>query len=220
MRNRVRAALIAVSALALASCGTGTGHDARQMVKEDPATVYKAFAGAFEEGAMGGASQYSNLWNGGFQIFVEKPSATKLDVVTKFDGETSSEVHFTFTPKDDGKATLVDADVAVNTAVMHNAFKDTPQQRLGDLPEAAFKLGMQRTMAKYAERIEAGMPLNSPGEGWQTAAASEPPPEFYEGMSAEDRAEIRRHDEEEKQESASAPMVDPDAAARNYLAGH
>jgi hypothetical protein len=218
MRKGMRAAVIAAAAVAVASCGA-IGHDAEQLVKKDPSTVYQAFAGAFEEGAMGGASQYSNLWNGGYQVFVNKRSATKLDVVTKFDGKTSSEVHFTFTPKDGGKATLVDADVAVDTAVMRKAFVGTPKENLANIPEPAFKQGMQRMMAKYAERIEAGMPLNSSSEGWQTAAM-DLPPEFYEGMSDEQRAAIRQHGEEERQDAASAPTLDPDAAAKNYLGAH
>ena len=217
MRNGVRGAVLAAAALAVAGCGAG--HDAEQLVKKDPAAVYDAFAGAFEQGAMGGATQYSNLWKGGFQILVNRTSASKLDVVTEFDGKMSSEAHFTFTPQDGGKATLVDADVAVDTAVMRNAFTGTPKESLANVPETAFKQAMQRMMAKYAERIEAGMPLATATEGWQTGAM-DPPPEFYDGMSQEQLASVREHDEEERQESVTAPMVDPDAAANRYASAH
>ena len=205
----------AAAALAIAGCRS---QNPRQLVKEDPATVSKAFAGAFSEGAMNGASQYSNLWHGGMQTFVEKTSDETVDVVTKFDGVTASQVHFTFIPQDGGNATLVDADVSMDTAVMKKAFTGTPQERLADLPEAAYVNGMQRTMAKYAERIEAGMPLNLPGEGWQTSG-SEPPPEFYEGMDQEQLAEIRRHDAEERADTAAQPMMDPNESANRYLNG-
>jgi len=215
MRIRTKWALVAASVLGLGGCKT---HDAQQLVKDDPATVSKAFADAFSEGAMGGASQYSNLWHGGMQTFVERQSDHALDVVTKFDGETASEVHFAFTPQDGGKATLVDADVSMNTAIMAKAFTGTPQERLAGLPEAAYVNGMQRLMAKYAERIEGDMPLSRPEEGWQTAAM-EPPPEFYEGMPEAQLAEIRRHDQEERQDAAAQPMMNPNDAARRYMSG-
>ena len=206
---------VAAAALAIAGCKS---QSPQQLVKEDPATVSKAFAEAFSEGAMGGASQYSNLWHGGMQTFVERKSDEAVDVVTKFDGVTASQVHFTFTPQDGGKTTLVDADVSMDTSVMKKAFTGTPQERLADLPEAAYVNGMRRTMAKYAERIEAGMPLNFPGEGWQTSG-SEPPPEFYEGMDPEQLAEVRRHDGETRQQSAAQPMMDPNDAAKRYMSG-
>src|SRR5436853_253887 len=114
----------------------------------------------------GNPNQYGNLWNGGFQILVDQASPDRLDVVTRFDGKTSSEVHFTFAPKDGGKATLVDADVTVDTAVMRKAFTGTPQERLANVPEFAFAQGMQAMMAKYAERIEAGTPVVRSSEGW------------------------------------------------------
>jgi len=215
MRRRIVQALIAASALGIVGCKS---HDAQQFVKRDPGTVSSAFADAFSEGAMGGASQYSNLWHGGMQILVDKKSDQAVDMVTKFDGETASTVHFAFTPQEDGKATLVDADVSTNTSVMRKAFTGTPQERLADLPESAYVTGMQRLMAKYAERIEAGMPLNRADEGWQTEA-TEPPPEFYEGMPEDQLAEIRRHDEEERRDNAAQPMMDPNDAARRYLNG-
>ena len=215
MRIRKAWTLVAASALGIAGCKS---HDAQQLVKDDPSTVSKAFAEAFSEGAMGGASRYSNLWHGGMQTFVEKQSDDQLDVITKFDGKTASEVHFTFAPQDGGKATLVDADVSMNTAIMAKAFTGTPQERLAGLPEAAYVNGMQRMMSKYAQRIEGGMPLTRPEEGWQTAAM-EPHPEFYEGMPEDQLAEIRRHDAEERQQAVSQPMMDPNEAAKRYMSG-
>src|SRR6059058_5973498 len=167
MPGVVRAAMLVAAIVGVAGCRGG--HDAEQLVKKDPATVSGAFAEAFSHGAMGGAQQYSNLWNGGFQILVDQASPDRLDVVTRFDGKTSSEVHFTFTPKDGGKATLVDADVTVDTAVMRKAFTGTPQERLANVPEFAFAQGMQAMMAKYAERIESGTPVVRSSEGWQTS---------------------------------------------------
>ena len=73
-------------------------------------------------------------------------------------------------------------------------------------------------MAKYAERIEGDMPLSRPEEGWQTAAM-EPPPEFYEGIPEDQLAEIRRHDQEERQDAAAQPMMNPNDAARRYMSG-
>jgi hypothetical protein len=216
----MRKAMLGVAALLLGGCGMSAGHDARQLVKKDPATVAAAFAGAFEEGAMGGASQYSNLWHGGFQILIDKPSPDKLDVVTKFDGQTSTETHFVFTPQEGGTATLVVADVKVDPAVMHKAFAGGPKEELGNLPEPAFKQGMQKMMVKYAERIEAGMPVTNASEGWQTGPMTELPDEFYDGMPPDQREQIRHHDEEERQDSVSQPTLDPDAAARNYLGKH
>lgn len=209
--NRVLAIAVA---LAIPSCRAG--HDAQQLVKKDPPAVYAAFADTYSLGAMGGASQYSDLWHGGMQNFVEKTSDTTLDVVTKFDGKTATAVHFIFTPQDGGKTTLVEADVTVDQAVMHNALAGSAKANLGNLPESAFVAGMQRMLAKYARRIEEGAPLNDPGQGWMTGKV-DPPPEFYEGMPEEQLAEIRRVQEEERQDAVTAPMVDPDAAARNYL---
>ncbi len=213
-----RRAAIVLAAMALSGCSGLGAHDATQLVHKDRAAVYDAFAGAFEDGAMGGAQQYSNLWHGGLQILVSRVSETKLDVVTKFDGKTSSEVQFTFDPKDGDKATLVNADVAVDRTVMHDAFAGTPQEKMGNLPRLSFTQGMQRLMKRYGERIESGAALNDLSHGWQTAQ-TDPPAEFYDGMPPDQLAEIRRHDQEAEQENKAAPMMDPDAAARQYLHG-
>jgi hypothetical protein len=211
--------VLAVLMLAVAIPACRTGHDARQVIKAEPAAVYAAFGDAFSQGAVGGASQYSNLWHGGMQTFVEKPSGTAMDVITKFDGKPATAVHFTFTPQNGGKATLVEADVTVDHAVMHDALAGTPMAAQGNLPDGAFVAGMQRLMSKYAVRMEAGMPLNDASEGWMTAGG-DPPPEFYEGMPEEQRAQIQRDEQQRGEEAATAPAVDPDAAARAYLNDH
>jgi hypothetical protein len=212
-----RALSIAVVALAISGCGGG--HDASQLVKEPPAAVYAAFEAAFSANSLNGAQQFADQWNGAMQTEVEKTPDSKLDVITKFDGQMATEAHFTFTPQDGGRATLVEADVNVDQQVMHKALAGTAHQQLGNLPTAAFAIGMQKLMSKYASRIESGMPLNVPGEGWQTGAG-EPPEEFYEGMSPEMRAEIRRHDEEQRQQATAAPTSDPNADAQAYLHPH
>jgi hypothetical protein len=210
---------LALAFVALGLPGCRGGHDAEQLVRKDPATVYAAFADAFAQGSLGGASQYSDLWHGGMQTFVDKASPSVLDVATKFDGKTATSVHFTFTPQDGGKATMVDADVSVDRAVMQAGLAGAPKEALANLPESAFAAGMQRVMAKYANRIESGMPLNNANEGWMTGGG-DPPPEFYEGMSEEQKAEIHQHDQEQREDAATAPMVDPEAASRAYLNGH
>lgn len=207
---------VGVLALAISGCRSGNG-GAEQLVQKDRATVYSAFANAFSDGAFNGASQYSNLWHGGMQTFVEKPSDTKLHVTVKFDGQIASKVQFTFTPENGGSATLVKADVNVDEAVMRKAFTGTPQEQMADVPEFAYVVGMQRLMSKYARRIETAEALNRPSEGWMTSAR-ELPPEFYEGMPEETVAEIRRHEEAERQQAAAAPMIDPNADAQRALA--
>ena len=211
----LRRRVTAITLVALVISGCRRGHDAEQLVKKDPEAVYAAFADAFSESAVNGASQYSDLWHGGMQTFVDKSSRTALDVVTKFDGKTATAVHFTFTPQGEGKTTLVNADVSVDQAVMHNALAGTAKEPIGNLSEADFAAGMQRMLAKYASRIESGMPLNRASEGWMTGGG-DPPQEFYEGMSESEKAEVQQHMQDDRQDAASAAMVDPDAAARNY----
>jgi hypothetical protein len=218
MRRWILSCIVTPALMALSGCGfAGFGSTASQLIHKDPATVREAFADAFEQGAMGGASQYSDLWHGGFQILVDKSGADKLDVVTKFDGATSTEVHFTFTPKDNGAATLVNAEVSVDEAVMHKAFQGTSKENLGNLPKIAFVDGMQRMMQKYGERIENGMPVATASEGWQTGPMASPPPEFYEGMAPDQLAEVRAQEAREQQRSAAKPMNDPNADAQRYL---
>ena len=218
MRRWMLNSAAATALLVLAGCGVaGFGSHASQLIHKDPQTVREAFADAFDQGAMGGASQYSDQWHGGFQILVDKSGSDKLDVVTKFDGETSSEVHFTFTPKDNGAATLVDAEVSVDEAVMHKAFDNTPKSQLGNLPKIAFVDGMQRMMQKYGERIEGGMPVTTASEGWQTGPMGSPPPEFYGGMPPDQLAAVRAEEQREHQRDAARPMTDPNADAQRYL---
>ena len=213
MRFHQRLAIFIGMALAIAGCRSAN-RGVEQLVKEDRATVYSAFSGAFSEGALGGASQYSNLWHGGMQTFVEKVSDTTLHVITKFDGQTASEVLFTFTPENGGSATLVMAKVKVDQTVMRKAFAGTPKEQLGDIPESVHRAGMRQLMAKYAHRIETAVALNDPSEGWMTSKR-DLPPEFYEGMPEEMVAEIRRHDDAERQRATSAPMTDPAEVRRD-----
>ena len=39
-------------------------------------------------------------------------------------------------------------------------------------------------------------------------------------MTEEQKAEVKQHNQEERQDAATAPMVDPDAASRAYLNGN
>jgi hypothetical protein len=203
----------ALAAMVSAIAGCHPAHDASKVVKGDPSIVYAGFADAFSENAFGGASQYSELWHGGLQTDVERTSDSVLDVLTKFDGHTAVTAHLVFTPADGGKATLVEGDIDVDQAVVRKAFDGTPNERLGTAPKMAFAQGLQMLMTRYASHIETGTPLH--GEG--SFASGEPPPEFYDGMPEDLKAEARRHDEQERQEAAAAPMTDPNADAERYL---
>lgn len=210
------AARLVVTCASLATAACQASGSPSQLVKEDPATVYAAFADAFSDGAMGGATQHSDLWHGGMQTLVEKTSDKKLKVITKFDGQTATEVHFTFTSQDGGKATFVEADIDVDQEAMRNAFAGTPNEQLGDLPHFAHAAGMKRLMARYAERIVSGTALNDATDGWMTGDV---PAEFFNGLPENARAQIRQQEEEARQQAATSPMVDANVAAQRFLNG-
>lgn len=207
MRTGLRLGITAALAALVAGC---SAHDAEQVIRKDPGAVFDAFVDAFAASQAGSMTRFGPAAALGYEVKLDKTRDEKLDVTVLLNKAKASEVHFTFTPQNGGAETLVTADVAVDQAVMREAFAGTPQEKLSQVPDLAYRVGMQRMLKEWAERIEDGLPLAEGAESWM-----EPEHEPSPAMAAQER----RWEEQERRQAATKPMVDPGADARKYLNG-
>lgn len=199
MRNRaLRTALAGAMAMALAGCGS---HDAGELVHKDRSTVYAAFAEAMKE-------DQGETTSDGFSLDVKETPNDKIDVDLMHHGESATHFTFNFTKQNGDKDTLVTADVGVDSKVLSEALGPAKggSALASTLTKAAFKIGLQKMLRKSAERIEAGMPLEM---GHSSFSRPEGSSEYAEYE--------RKYEQQRQQANATAPMTDPDQAARQYM---
>jgi len=193
----------------------GGGHDAVQIVHKDPATVYQAFDNAFsemvDEGNNGVAVER------GQTSTITKVPGKALDIKIEIQGQQAVRLRFGFEPARGGD-TKTTADIDVDEAVLRESIK---RQHGGNdvaippLPQFALDLAMQKLLTEAALKIEKGEPLETPHSTYAMASGSSYPSSNYGQPDWS-----KKYREEEAMRKASAPMMDPDAAARNYMGSH
>jgi hypothetical protein len=184
------------------------GPDATQIVHKDPISVYSAMAAGLDN-----AEETGMITNGAgnmlsYEIKVHKTAGKAIDVNLTIDNEAAGEAHFGFTPAKGGTETVMTGDIDVDQHVLSRAFAGTPNDRIAEIPDFAYRVALHKVLADVAEKIEAGDPvLNLKSSASDAAIPS------AAGMSGSpDRWEQRR-----RQAMATRPMTDPNADARKYL---
>lgn len=194
----------------------GGGHDAAQIVHKDSATVYQAFDSAFtdmvNEGNNGLASERGQVST------ITKVPGKSLDIKVEIQGQQAVRLRFGFEPagSTDTKTT---ADIDINQAALRDAIKREHggnDVALPPIPEFALDLAMQKLLTEAAKKIEKGEPLETPRSTYAMASGSDYPSSSTYGQT--DWA--KKYREQEAMRQASAPMLDPDEAARRYMGSH
>ncbi|HEX6740904.1 MAG TPA: hypothetical protein VF079_03805 [Sphingomicrobium sp.] len=197
------------AALALGGCSVG-GHDAEQIVRKDPSTVYSAIDGAFSEiadqGNNGRAAEHGQVTT------IERVANKSLDLTVTIEGKQAMHMRFGVEPEKGGAETRLTGDWEIDQKVLRDAVrKEGGDVAMPTLPNFVLDAAMKKLLSEMGEKIEAGEPLDTSSHSFaMTSSPQSLPTSDYE----------RRYREQQAQRQASAPMMDPDAAARNFMGGH
>ena len=192
------------------------GTDAEVTVHKSPQAVYAAVSDAFDQVEMSEVIPADDGGSVSLQVTVEREPGESLTSAVLVDGEEAARVEFTVSPADGGAATRLTGDIEVDQAVLHRHLADGPNQDVTRIPEFAFDMAMKAALRDMAEKIEAGMPIASPGQ-----SLAELRMQHRQGTPSNVNEQMaqagRRYAEQEKMRQATAPTLDPNAAAREYL---
>ena len=193
----------------------GGGHDAVQIVHKDPATVYEAFDSAFtdmvNEGNNGRAAEHGQVST------ITKVPGKSLDIKVEIPGQQAVRLRFGFEAVKGGD-TKTTADIDINQAALRDAIKREHggnDVALPPIPNFALDLAMQKLLTEAAKKIENGEQLETPHSTYAMTGSDYPSSSSY-GQT--DWA--KKYREQEAMRKASAPMMDPDEAARRYMGSH
>ena len=202
--------LTCAGAVALCGCSLG-GHDAEQVVHKDPATVYAAVDGAFsamaDEGNSGRAAEHGQVTT------IERDENKSLDLKTSIDGKQALHIHFGFEPGKVATETRLTGDWEIDQQVLRDAVrKEGGEVAMPSVPGFVLDAAMKKLLSEMATKIDAGEPLDTPN---RSAFAMTSSPQYSPSSEWE-----RRYREQQAQRQATAPMMDPDEAARNFMGNH
>ncbi|HKX91852.1 MAG TPA: hypothetical protein VJM15_05430 [Sphingomicrobium sp.] len=207
MRTIVIGSMCGIAAVMLGGCGLGAGHDADQIVKKDPETVYaaldSAFSDAVADGNHGAAAEHGQVTT------IDRDPGKSLDLKVMIEGKQAVRMRFGVEPANGGADTRLTGDIDVDQAVLRESIREQggDDAKLPAIPSFAFDMAMKKVVAEIGKKIEAGEPLGGSRSTLAMATSPDPSP-----SASESRWEQRR-----RQEAATRPMVDPDADARKYL---
>lgn len=194
------------------------GADAEVTVHKSPQAVYAAVSEAFDHLEISEVIPADDGSSVALQVTVERDPGESLSSVVTVDGEEAARVEFTVSPADGGTATRLTGDIDVEQAVLQKHLADGPNQDVTKIPEFAFDLAMKSALKDMAEKIEAGMPIASPGQSLADLRMQHrqgTPSNVNDQMAQASR----RYAEQEKMRQATAPTLDPNESARRYLKG-
>jgi hypothetical protein len=207
MRTIITGFICGLAVLALGGCGLAGSHDADQIVKKDPETVYaaldSAFSDAISEGNNGAAAEHGQVTT------IDRDPGKSLDLKVMIQGRQAVRMRFGVEPANGGADTRLTGDIDVDQAVLRESIREQggDDAKLPAIPSFAFDMAMKKVVAEIGQKIEAGEPLNGSRSTLAMATTPEPSPSASES----------RWEQSRRQEAATKPMVDPDADARKYL---
>lgn len=194
----------------------GGGADAEAMVNKPPKAVYAAVADAFAYAETSQDIPGADGSNVTFQVLVEREPGERIETTLLVGGEEAGRVEFTFAAEEGGAATKMTGDIDVDEAVLQKHFHDGPNEDVANIPDFAFDLAMKAALRDMADKIENGVPLDSAGDSLADLRMQQrqgAPTDMNEQMAQASR----RYAEQEKMRQATRPMMDPNAAAREYV---
>ena len=209
----MRSFLLSVAGVVMAGVAlfTGIGPDAEQVIRKNPRAVYAAFDEGLTQ-AVDRANMEQSDSDGAarFKLRLEREENEQLIVTMTVNDREAGEARLRFSPLKDATETRVTGDIEVNHSVVRDAFANTPNADVAKIPDVAWRLGMNELLKDAANRIEAGMPLADRDFRLPRSEVQE---------ASEQSADEERWAARQRQEEATRPAVDPDEAARRYMAG-
>jgi len=187
------------------AAGSFYGADAEQLVHKSPSVTYAAVEQALANVSASGTTFFDGGTPMPYELKVDRTLDQKLVVSLFFDGKQGAEAELTFTPQDDGKATLLAARVHGDHSVLRTALAGTSKARLAYAPDWMLNLSAKPVLKQLADQIEEG----------ETAdlglTAGEAQAQWESNLSEEQRQQVA----EWRQYEATRPAVDPNSDAEH-----
>lgn len=190
--------------------GSYYGSDTEQLVHKNPSVTYAAFGQALDSLKQSGTTSFEGGTPVPYELKIDRSADQKLVVALLFAGKTGAEVDIDFTPEGGGANTRVAARIHADRAILRNVLDGTSRARLAYAPDWMLNLTFKPVLQQLADEIErgdlarvAGVSQGETEAQWESAL----PDDQREKLS-----EWRQYD-------ATRPATDPDADARQYLAG-
>lgn len=190
------------------AAGSYYGADAEQLVHKSPAQTYAALEQTLENLRTSGTTSFEGGTPVPYEIKVDRALDEKLIVTLFFAARQGAEVQVLLVPENEGKDTLIKAQVHAVRPVLRTVFAGTNKARLAYAPEWMLNLSFKPLLRQLAAQIEQGQIARVDGLTEADAEA-----QWEANLTDEERGDVAKWRESE----ATQPAVDPDAAARKYI---
>jgi hypothetical protein len=179
--------------------GSIYGRDAEQLVHKSPSVSYAAMETALGNVRHSGTTSFDGGTPMPYEINVEHVADHHLLIHLLFDGKQGAEADVDFLPQNDGKDTMIVAQVHSNHAVLRTALAGTNKAKLAYAPDWMLNLSMRPLLQQLAQQIEAG---GTPALEGLTPADAEA--QWEANLSDEQRQQVATY----QQYEATKPAVD------------
>jgi len=191
--------------------GSIYGRQSEQLVHQSPGVTYAAI-----ETALGNVRQHgTTFFDGGtpipYELKIDRTLDRHLVISLFFDGTQGAEADLTFTPQNDGKDTLITAQIHGEHSVLRTALAGTNKAQLAYAPDWMLNLSARPVLQQLAAQIEGGEPAAIGGLTQGEAQA-----QWESSLTSEQREQVSRW----QQYQATRPAVDPNADAQRYISGN
>lgn len=188
------------------AAGSYYGADAEQTVHKSPSATYEVIEQALNNMPTSGMTSFEGGTAVRYELKVERAPGEKLVATLFFEGKEGAAAELTFVPQNGGRDTLIKARIHADRSVLRPALAGTDKARLAYAPDWMLNLTFKPLLKQLAGEIESGQSAKLDGiEGGETQA------QWEANLNDEQRGDRARWGQYE----ATAPALDPDAAARN-----
>ena len=136
--------------------GSYYGSDAEQLVHKSPEVTYAGVEQALDNVRPSGTTFFDGGTPIPYEMKVDHTPDQRLVVTLLFNGQQGAEADITFTPRNDGKDTLIATRIHADRSVLRTALAGTDKARLAYAPDWMLNLTMKPVLKQVAEQIEQG----------------------------------------------------------------
>lgn len=190
------------------AAGSYYGADAEQIVHKRPAQTYVAVEQALSNFPTSGTTSFDGGQPSPYEIKIDRTPGEKLAATLFFAGRRAAEVDIAFSAQNSGRDTLMKANVHGDGTVLRAALAGTDKAEFAYAPDWMLNLTFKPLLHELAVQIEEGRSGRFPPVNQADSGA-----EWEANLRAEQRDDVARWREDE----ATQPAVDPDAAAQSYM---
>ena len=184
--------------------GSYYGADAEQLVHKSPGVTYAGVEQALANTRQSGTTFFDGGTPMPYEIKVDRTTDQRLVINLLFAGRQGAQADITFTPRNDGKDTLITTRIHGDRSVLGTALAGTSRARLAYAPDWMLNLTAKPLLQQLAQQIEQGEVASLDG-----SAGGQEEAQWESNLTADQREQVS----EWQQYQATRPAVDPNAAA-------